>query len=52
MYSGLTVDDFRRRTSYISFTRADLADTLDTIETFGKVEGLEAHAKSARIRFE
>lgn len=52
MFSGLTVDDFRRRTSYISFTRADLLDTLPTIETLAKVEGLEAHARSASIRFE
>jgi len=52
MFSGLTVDDFRRRTSFISFTRADLADTLSLIETFGRVEGLDAHARSARIRFE
>ncbi len=52
MFSGLTVDDFRRRTSYISFTRADLADTLPTIETLGAVEGLDAHVRSAQIRFE
>ncbi|OVE75951.1 histidinol dehydrogenase [bacterium E08(2017)] len=52
MFSGLTVDDFRRRTSFISFTKADLKDTLPAIETFGAVEGLHAHAKSARIRFE
>ncbi len=51
MFSGLTVDDFRKRTSVISFTRADLHATLDTIETFGRVEGLDAHARSARIRF-
>lgn len=51
MFSGLTVDDFRKRTSVISFTRADLHATLDAIETFGRVEGLDAHARSARIRF-
>jgi len=52
MFSGLTVEDFRRRTSIISFTRADLQDTLPIIESFAKVEGLEAHALSARVRFE
>lgn len=52
MFSGLTVDDFRRRTSYISFTRADLLDTLPTIKTLAHVEGLDGHAKSATIRFE
>ncbi len=52
MFAGLTVDDFRRRTSFIAFTRADLYDTLPVIEAFGKMEGLDGHARSARIRFE
>ena len=52
MFSGLTVDDFRRRSSFVAFTRADLRDVLPVIETFGAVEGLDAHARSARIRFE
>ena len=48
----LTVDDFRRRSSFIAFTRADLLDVVPIIETFGEIEGLDAHARSARIRFE
>jgi histidinol dehydrogenase len=52
MFSGLTVDDFRRRTSFMAFTRADLQETLPVIEAFGRVEGLEAHARAARVRFE
>lgn len=51
MFSGLTVDDFRRRSSVISLTRRDLADLLPVIETFGRLEGLDAHANSARVRF-
>lgn len=51
MFSGLTVDDFRRRSSFMEFTRADLKETLPVIETFGRVEGLDAHARSASIRF-
>ncbi len=51
-FSGLTVDDFQRRMSVMSLTRADLVDLLPVIEAFGRVEGLEAHARSARIRFE
>lgn len=51
MFSGLTVDDFLRRSSYMAFTRADLAETLPIIETFGRVEGLDAHARSATMRF-
>ena len=50
-FSGLTVDDFRRRTSFVSYTRADLQETLPVIEAFGRVEGLDAHARSARVRF-
>lgn len=52
LFSGLTVDDFRRRMSIISFTAADLKDTLPIIEAFGRVEGLDGHARSARIRFQ
>ncbi|HMP72320.1 MAG TPA: histidinol dehydrogenase [Kiritimatiellia bacterium] len=52
MFSGLTVDAFRRRTSFISYTRADLQDVLPHIETFGRVEQLPAHARSAAIRFD
>ncbi len=52
MFSGLTVDDFRRRTSFMAFTRADLQETLPVIEEFGRVEGLDAHARAARMRFE
>lgn len=52
MFSGLTSDDFRRRTSVIAFTRRDLEQTLPAIEAFGRVEQLDAHARSARARFE
>ena len=51
-FAGLTVDDFRRRSSFIGFTKADLKETLPIIEAFGRVEGLDAHARSASIRFE
>ncbi len=50
-FSGLTVDDFRRRLSVVRFTRADLRHTLSAIEAFAAVEGLEAHGRSARMRF-
>jgi histidinol dehydrogenase len=52
MFSGLSVDSFRRRTSYVSFTRADLQDALPAIESFSEVEKLDGHARSARVRFE
>ena len=50
LFSGLTVDDFRRRSSVVSYTETDLREALPTIEAFGAMEGLEAHAHSARIR--
>lgn len=50
MFSGLTSDDFRRRISFISYSRRDLAEALPLIQQFGRVEGLDAHVKCAEIR--
>lgn len=52
MFNGLTPDDFRRRHSFVAFTEKDLRQTKSAIEAFGAVEGLDAHARSASIRFE
>ena len=52
MFSGLTADDFRKRSSIIAYTRADLKEALPIVEAFGRVEGLDAHARSARVRFD
>jgi histidinol dehydrogenase len=52
MFNGLTPDDFRRRHSFVAFTRADLAETAPTIAAFAEVEGLGAHGRAASIRFE
>ena len=51
-FSGLTVEDFRRRISLIQFTKEDLKDALPVVEAFGRVETLDGHARSATIRFE
>ena len=51
MFSGLTADDFRRRHSFVEFTKEDLEATRKSIETFAKVEGLDAHGNSVSIRF-
>jgi histidinol dehydrogenase len=51
-FSGLTVEDFRRRMSLIQFTKADLEETLPVVEAFGRIETLDGHARSASIRFE
>ena len=52
MFNGLTADDFRRRHSFVEFSKKDLAETCGSIETFAEVEGLDAHGHSASIRFE
>jgi len=51
MFSGLTVEDFRRRSSIIAFNKNDLADVIPVIESFAKIEGLDAHFISAKARF-
>lgn len=51
-FSGLTVEDFRRRMSLIRFTKEDLEDTLPAVEAFGRIETLDGHARSATIRFD
>ena len=51
-WSGLTVDSFRKRTSVIAFTRADLLEARPVIEKMGRVEGLDGHVRSVSVRFE
>lgn len=52
MFNGLTPDDFRRRHSFVAFSKRDLEDTRSTIEAFAEVEGLDGHGRSASIRFD
>lgn len=50
-FPGLTVDMFQRRTSLVRLSDKSLKKSLGTIETFSAVEGLDAHGRSASIRF-
>lgn len=50
-FAGLTVEDFRRRMSLLELTRRDLEQMMPSLEAFARVEGLPAHARSARARF-
>ena len=52
MFSGLTVDDFRKRTSIIELSRKDLEEMRPSIRAFSRVETLDAHGRSAEARFE
>jgi histidinol dehydrogenase len=50
-FAGLTVDQFQRRTSVVEYNRASIKRALRTVEKFAEVEGLDAHWKSAEVRF-
>jgi histidinol dehydrogenase len=49
-FAGLTVDQFQRRTSVVRLNREALALSLPVIEAFARIEGLDAHGRSASIR--
>lgn len=51
-FSPLSVDDFIKKTSLISFSRDALEKVHTEIEAFAKSEGLTAHANSIKVRFE
>jgi len=51
-FSGLSVEQFQRRTSIIKYNKQALKKSIPVLERIGKVEGLEAHLRSAKIRFE
>ena len=50
--SPLSVDDFVKKTQYTYFTKDALADLSRDVAAFARVEGLEAHARSALAREE
>ncbi len=50
--SPLSVDDFVKKTQYTYYTKDALKRVAYDIDRFAKKEGLDAHAKSATIRFE
>ena len=50
--SPLSVDDFVKKTQFTYYTENALSKVADKIAFFAHKEGLDAHAKSATIRFE
>jgi len=50
--SALSVDAFMKTMNYVYYDREALRACYDDIRTFAQAEGLDAHAKSACIRFE
>ncbi len=51
-FSPLSVDDFIKKSSIISYTKEALEEIHKEIETFAKYEGFTAHANSVAVRFE
>ncbi len=51
-FSPLSVDDFVKKSSIISYSREALERVHEDIEVFAENEGLTAHANSVRVRFE
>jgi histidinol dehydrogenase len=50
-FPGLTVEMFQRRTSLVRLGERALAQSVATISAFSELEGLDAHGRSATIRF-
>ncbi|MDD4422284.1 MAG: histidinol dehydrogenase [Eubacteriales bacterium] len=49
--SPLSVDDFIKKRSYIYYTKEALGKVVDKVSLFAEKEGLDAHAKSVKSRF-
>lgn len=50
--SPLSVDDYVKKSQYIYYTEEALGEVKDNIVLFANREGLQAHGRSAAIRFE
>ena len=51
-FNGLETTSFIRRTSIVKYDRRALMREAEVVERFGMMEGLDAHARSATVRFE
>jgi histidinol dehydrogenase len=51
-FSALSVDDFIKKSSIISYSREALEAVHEDIESFAECEKLTAHANSVRVRFQ
>ncbi len=51
-FSGLSVNDFLRRHSVMVYSEEALRKSVDAIDAIARAEGLDAHARSATIRFQ
>jgi histidinol dehydrogenase len=51
-FPGLSVDQFQRRTSVVEYDHAALRKSLKPLLKLAEVEGLDAHGRSATVRFQ
>lgn len=51
-FSPLGVEDFVKRTAFISYTKEALALEKEDVMNLAREEGLEAHARAIQVRFE
>ena len=49
-FSGLRADQFQRRVSVVRLDAESVAKSVAAVEEFSRVEGLDAHGRSVRIR--
>lgn len=49
-FPGLTADQFQRRTSVVRLDEDSIRQSAPYVETFARIEGLDAHGRSATIR--
>lgn len=49
-FSGIRADQFQRRTSIVRMNRAAATASLPYVQVFSRVEGLDAHGESLRLR--
>ncbi|MBN2981653.1 MULTISPECIES: histidinol dehydrogenase [Cohnella] len=50
--SGLSVDDFLKKTSFVRYSRRDMLENGRQIAALARFEGLQAHARSVELRLE
>ena len=51
-FSGLRADQFQRRASIVRMDQKAVKKSLLTVDTFARIEGLDAHGRSVSIRVE
>ena len=51
-FSGLRADQFQRRTSIVRMDASAVKKSLPVVQEFARIEGLDAHGESVRLRIE